>query len=195
MEQANHFPLLKDRRAHEICGTAALSFALAMAAYKSGHVLLVDSSQSPEHLHPFGVSSFIDPSRLIIAYGKTHKDILWITEEALRTGCVPVVITRIAKPIDLTAGRRLQLAAEAGQALALCLIPEGFGSNAAETRWRCTPAPSTLPNSDSTLFHWDCIKNKTGTTERWTVRWNETAHHIDLLSETPDGPLLAAQTR
>ena len=74
------------------------------------------------------------------------------------------------KPLSLLAGRRLQLAGEAGKTTGLMLIREGAGSNAAETRWHC--APLAKKTADSTPHCWSLKKNKKGTLESWTVYWN-----------------------
>ena len=91
-----------------------------------------------------------------------------------------VVVTQLTKPVDLTAGRRLQLAAEAGKTLGVFLIPEGMGSNATETRWRCLPY---FDAQDSTLHRWQLIKNKSGTLGGWVVRWDEQARRIIVVSK------------
>lgn len=189
-------PVLKNCRAHEVCGPAALSFALAMAAQAKGPVMFVDFLRSPDRIHPLGAGGFMDMSRMLVAYGASQTELLWISEEALRSGCTPVVIARITGKINLTEGRRLQLAAEAGKSLGIFILPEGMGSNAAETRWHCIPITSENSGgdaqSDSTLFQWSCIKNKAGTKRSWIIGWNETARHIDCLSQTGDRPLYEA---
>lgn len=88
---------------------------------------------------------------------KGEADLLWAVEEALKARPVSLVIAAPEKPISLTAGRRLQIAAEAGDTTGLMLIQEGRGSNAAETPWKCDPLPSPL---DSTRHLWILIKNK-----------------------------------
>ncbi|WP_178390791.1 hypothetical protein [Rhodovulum sulfidophilum] len=70
-----------------------------------------------------------------------------MTEEARRSGTVPLVVTELTKPLGLTPGRRLQLAARDGNATALSIIAEGAGSNAAETRWGNPPPPALLHKS------------------------------------------------
>jgi protein ImuA len=109
-----------------------------------------------------------------------HIDMLAVAEEALRSGSVSLVVMELSKPLGLTAGRRLQLAAEAGKSTALSIIPEGMGSNAAETRWQCAPV---FDVRDSTLQHWKLIKNKSGTLGSWDVRWDAQARHINVVSE------------
>ena len=90
-----------------------------------------------------------------------------------------LVIAEPQPPLSLTAGRRLQLAAEAGGTTGLMLIRDGQGSNAAETRWRCDPVAA---GPDSTLHRWSLIKNKSGTIGFWTVDWNGATAAVHLVS-------------
>ncbi|VAW19010.1 hypothetical protein MNBD_ALPHA11-2221 [hydrothermal vent metagenome] len=175
------FPLCPSR-SHEALGAGAISFALCMIGMSKGPVLWVNERRQNERLHPGGLIQFCDPSRLMFAHGKSHMDVLWIAEEALRSKTVPLVIAQLSADIGLTEGRRLQLAAEAGRTTGLFLLPQDMGSNAAETRWHCMPIYD-CSNSDSTLFDWRCIKNKSGTTGRWIVNWNEATHHINLVPQ------------
>ncbi|MGB1731887.1 MAG: hypothetical protein ACPHFQ_07360, partial [Paracoccaceae bacterium] len=108
----------------------------------------------------------------------TPTDVLAATEEALRSGVVPYVIAEISKPLTLKAGRRLQLAAGQGRATGIMIIPQGMGSNAAQTRWDARPKFST-PND--ALMQWSLVKNKSGTVASWDVRWNEETHHISVV--------------
>ncbi len=193
MSLSTQFPTLKNCRAHEVCGPGALPFALAMAARVAGAVMFVDALHERDQIYPFGAGRFVDMARVLSVRGTSQDDILWIAEEALRSGCVPVVIAHITKEISLTAGRRLQLAAEVGKSLGLFIVPEGMGSNAAETRWYCQAVRAqATAQLDSTLFQWTCNKNKTGTTGSWMVRWNETTRHIDCLSKAGDRSLSQA---
>ena len=58
------------------------------------------------------------------------------------------------------------------------IIPQGMGSNAAQTRWDARPKFST-PND--ALMQWSLVKNKSGTVASWDVRWNEETHHISVV--------------
>ena len=201
MHSMDCLPPLIEGRVHEVCGPAAIPFCLISASQKKGPVIFVDSLKSNEYIYPNGAGCFMDMARLVLVHGASSKEILWITEEALRSGCVPVVISRATGTLSLTAGRRLQLAAEAGQSLGLLIIQEGAGSNAAQTRWHCSPVASSnnrpvdrRAGSDSTLFHFSCKKNKTGTLGSWMVRWNAAARDIDCLSKSAGRHISQAKT-
>lgn len=182
---SEHFPL-RANRVHEACGPGALAFSFAVAGQGTGPVLWVRESWKSDQINPTGFSHYVDPRRLLIAKGGDQIDVLATAEESLRSGVVALTVVELTKPMGLTEGRRLQLAAKAGQSLGLCLVPDGLGSNAAETRWRCDPV---FDASDSTLQRWEIIKNKSGTLAAWIVRWNAETSRIIVVSEVGERPV------
>ncbi|WP_240804368.1 ImuA family protein [Qingshengfaniella alkalisoli] len=137
-----------------------------------------------EQINPLGFDVY-DPSRLLIAHTKDQTETLAVAEEALRDGAISMVVIDITAPLNLTAGRRLQLAAKAGDTVGLCLIPDGMGSNAAETRWHCVPV---FDARDSTLQRWELIKNKSGTLGAWYVRWDAKTRRINVVPPARERP-------
>jgi len=178
------FPL-RNARVHEACGPAAYGFAIFSVTQTQANVLWIREAWRAEVINPVGMSAFCDPSRLLIGQVRDQTEGLAVMEEALRDGVLPLVIMELSQPIGLTAGRRLQLAAKAGKTTGLCLIPEGMGSNAAETRWHCTPV---FDLGDSTLQRWQLIKNKTGTLGVWHVRWDTTSRRLCVVSSAGERP-------
>ncbi len=170
----------KNGRMHEACGPGAVFFAATVAAGMNGTVVWVRERWRVEQINPLGLVDLLPPERLLVASAETHTDLLATAEESLRSGVVPLVVMELNSPLDLTTGRRLQLAAQAGKATALAIIPEGVGSNAAETRWHCRPA---FDPADSTLQIWELIKNKSGTLGAWNVRWSQSARRIAVVSK------------
>lgn len=173
---------LRPGRVHEVCGPGATAFAAICAAPGTGPVLWIREAHTREALTPQGLLPFLDPARLLIAQTRTPADSLAVAEEVLKDGTVPLVVLAVTRPLDLREGRRLQLAAGAGGTTGLCLIPEGMGSNAAETRWRATPRLAPQPGPDSTPFRWESIKNKSGTMGAWDVLWEPTTHRLRVVS-------------
>lgn len=186
MIQTFPFPL-RPARVHEVCGPAAPAFAACVAAALSGPVIWVRESWLPEGINPIGMAAFIDPARLLVAQAKDQTDSLAVVEETLKDGAAPLVVVELTRPLDLREGRRLQLAAGAGQTTGLCLIPEGMGSNAAETRWRAAPLFDPAQD-DSTLMRWEIIKNKSGTMGAWNVCWNAQMHRVAVVSPVGNQP-------
>ena len=181
----SHFPL-KNTRTHEVCGGSAYAFACALAGQvcgAHGTAVWVREAWQGAQINPVGVAAYLDPSQLLIAQAPSHIDVLASTEEALRSGHVAVVIAELTQPIGLTEGRRLQLAAQEGNATGLCILPEGMGNNAAQTRWHCIPVfDDGNTAEDSTLQNWKLIKNKSGTLSAWTVKWNAQTRRISVVS-------------
>ncbi len=134
-------------RAHELCGPSRRTLALMFAAKTDGPVLWIRQSWRGSHLHADGIAPLFNPGRLLMVDAARDDDLLWVMEEALRTGAAPLIVADIARPLPLTPVRRLHLAAETGAEkateppLALLLVPGEGGSQGVETRWRMVPAP------------------------------------------------------
>jgi len=157
--------LLRSGRVHEATGPGRRAFAAALAGQLTGPVLWVQEARETGRLCPQGLMPFMDPARLILARPAGTRAVLQVAEEALRSGAAPLVVAELAEAPDLTASRRLQLAAGTGRGYGLCLVPEGRGrANASETRWRCTP----LPGRGARQL-WELVKNKRGPLGSWEV--------------------------
>ncbi len=185
---------LKPGRVHEAGGAGAPMFAAILAGRLGGTVLWIAEGWRRDTLNPVAFGQFADPAQLLLASVTDQTEALAVTEEALRSGAAALVVADLAggdtrRPLSLTAGRRLQLAAEAGRATGLCLIAEGMGSNAAETRWQCDPVFDAVSGrDDSTLQRWQLTKNKEGTTGAWHVRWDAQTHRLDVVSPVAERP-------
>jgi protein ImuA len=91
----------------------------------------------------------LSADRLIQVHARVKEDALAVAEEALRHGGLAAVVAEVAR-IGMTASRRLQLAAEEGNTMALLLRRwRGVSQDplaepsAAMTRWKISAAPST----------------------------------------------------
>ncbi|NVK33607.1 MAG: hypothetical protein HWE23_03945 [Rhodobacteraceae bacterium] len=216
---ASVFPL-KRSRAHEVVtGGAGFVFAAIVAGMTdrkttgtpnldkklpvgsgpqggglAGTVVWCCENRKPT-LNPEGLLPYCDPGRFLITRTQTHLDVLASAETALRSGAVPLVVAEVSERVGLTEGRRLQLAAEAGRSTAVLIVPDGGGSNAAETRWQCRAVmtedglenrvfnPLAVESFDSTHWRWSLIKNKTGTLSEWIVRWDAATRRVIVVSE------------
>jgi protein ImuA len=133
-------------------------------------------------------------------------------EEALRSGAVTAVLGEAAKgePVRL---RRLQLAAERGQASAVLLRPMGADTVAgpAITRWEIGSVAhsetNTPPLKDGWTVkektagtdlrtrlraHWriDLIRCKAGTPASWIVEWYDETGHLRLAADISNRPTI-----
>lgn len=148
---------LHEIRSAEPGSTAPASgFALALAA----RLTAADGTSAPwlwvrqdfsglEAGEPYGpgLAAFgLDPARLVLVGAADASDVLRAAEEGLRCAALGAVLIEPwgdPRVLDLTASRRLVLAAEASGVAALLLRPgarEGPGGSA--TRWSVGPAPS-----------------------------------------------------
>jgi len=99
-----------------------------------------------------GLAAFgLDMERLILAQARNDTETLWAMEEGLHTPALAAVVAEVLD-LDLTASRRLQLAAEAGGVTAFLLrpLPDRLQPTASLTRWRLGTAPG-VPASDDPL--------------------------------------------
>lgn len=192
-----HFPPI-NTRTHEVCGASAHVFALALAGQlcraNGGTVLWVREAWQSVQLNPVSFASYLNPQQVLMAQAPSHIDALACAEEALRSGRMTLVVMELSQPIGLTEGRRLQLAAQHGNAMGLCLLPEGMGSNAAQTRWHCAPVFDLSDDADSTLQRWQIIKNKSGTLGSWDVKWDAQTRRVNVVSEAAQRYLNAFET-
>jgi len=172
------FQLLKGR-VHEVEGRGRIGFALFQAARSAGPIFWIVLGHDRDRPMPCALPEGV-AERMHLVETRNEIDLLWTVEETLRARPVALVIAAPEKPISLTAGRRLQLAAEAGGTTGLMLIHEGRGSNAAETRWSCDPLPGP---QDSTRHRWSLNRNKQGTTRTHDVNWNGTTAAVHLVAQ------------
>nr|WP_314076471.1 hypothetical protein [uncultured Roseococcus sp.] len=122
-------------------GFSALLLARAQAALPGRSVLWIapEPDAYPPGLARLGLSA----ASLILVRAPRPADALWAAEEGLRCPAIGAALLFGAAP-DLTAARRLQLAAETGGGIGLLLRTddENPGPTAALTRWRLSARPS-----------------------------------------------------
>lgn len=200
----------------DIGNGSATAFAAALAGraqrlHRIPVVWIAPRIVQRESLYAPGLAAFgLDPASLIVvrapAQGRNGTaQALWAMEEALRTPAVGAVCAEI-DTVDLTASRRLQLAAEAGGTFGLLLrgAITTTGNHAANdtmpplaslTRWRVSAAPSgpatlaALPPSLPGATRWqvDLLRARGGRPHHWLLEW-----HHDPDCETAGGFALAA---
>ena len=175
-------------------GTAS-GFAFALASIASGakrEVLWIGTEYAVTEgggpygpgLGLFGVAS----AKLVVLRVPKPVDVLWAMEEALRCralSCVIAELTGEGAVADLTATRRLSLAAREGASART----SGFGllvrhnatavPSAAATRWSIAPAlsqPDVYGGLGRVRFDLSLRKNRRGPAGRWIIEWNHHEH-------------------
>lgn len=132
------------------CRAAATGFAallMARTAEKTGdRVLWLEGGTLP---YAPGLEAFgLGPDRLLVMPCRSLKDRLWAAEEAVSSGAFAAVAL-VGDPGDLTATRRLQLAAERGgrPLIVLGTPSRAAAASVAVTRWLISPEPA-VPQTD-----------------------------------------------
>lgn len=174
---------------------AALAGRLDRAASGGAPVLWV--ARQAELYGP-GLARFgLAPERLIVVQAGHETEVLWAMEEGLRTPGLAAVVGELTA-LDLTAGRRLQLAAEAGGSTGLVLRPvdTAAGAGAAGSRWRVRPAPSPREAGGG----WTCwqvglerCRGMATAPADWIVEWRDATSDFALAAETGDRPAAPAR--
>ncbi|MGE0719105.1 MAG: ImuA family protein [Alphaproteobacteria bacterium] len=138
------------------------------------------------------------PDRLLLLVARRPVEALWAAEEGLRAGRIAVVVE--VDRIDLTAGRRLQLAAEAGggPALVLCRRAERRTASAARSRWRVASAPGGEADADGVgraRWQLSLLRSRGGGEGDWLVEWDDATDHLAVAPGLADRPLAPAARR
>jgi protein ImuA len=112
--------------------------------------------------------------------------IQWTIEEALKSAALAGVIADVGPGLDLTAVRRLMLAANQGRTPALLLFPAPpQGGTAARTRWVVAANPSVPPAFDdrapgAAAWKVDLVRCRGGRPGEWFVEWSHATHRFAL---------------
>lgn len=143
---------------HEVVGDlgAATGFLFAFLGRQKAlrQILWVTSF---DFTCPAGVSQLgLDHRRLTVVATRRNDDRLWACEEGLREMGYGAVVLE-ADALDLTATRRLQLAAEASGSVGF-LIRRDRQPSAAQTRWRIEPARSSADCRPSFDVHLERLR-------------------------------------
>jgi protein ImuA len=197
---------------HEVAGTAADGFAAMLAAQFTTQLnkpvlWCVDGRQVRHPFAPGLAGMGIATERLTIACCKTPKDMLWAMEEGLKSGAAALVVGEPSRPLDLTASRRLQLAAGMSGATGLILGHRNLAPNACTTRWQASAIPA--PDKDAPwggAWRLELTRSRNGSAGTWNVIWSpnrptdrsadrpadrkdmehEKTHHLRLVSQIGD---------
>jgi protein ImuA len=170
---------------------ATFGFALALACGAqqarrtrdgtAGDVLWIETSFATAEtgrLHGPGLATFgLALRRVLLVRVARPIDALWVMEEALGCRGIATTIAVVARDLDLTATRRLSLAARDGGALGLLVRRLSPHPSAALTRWQVAAArspPDVFGGLGPASFDLTLTKNRHGPCGRWTVMWD---HH------------------
>ncbi len=180
---------------HEVLGAADdgaasgfVALLMARLAARAGRSVLWLTQDGD--LYAPGLANYgLTPDRLVVARGRKPADLLWALEEAARSDAVAAVVGEVDSA-DLTASRRLQLAAEAGGVTAFLLRRRGSEmTSSAVTRWRAaalgSPPLSDEPGIGHPCWQLDLLRCRGGRPGRWPVSWRGPAEGLALADPAP----------
>lgn len=126
----------------------------------------------PSALEPFGVL----PDRFLFARVAKEKDLLWVTEEALKCAAVGAVVSEV-NVMSFTASRRLQLVVEESRTTGFIIRPDRLKltPTACVSRWRVSQLPSdsidNLPGIGFPTWKVELLRVRNGQPGVWNVQW------------------------
>ena len=190
---------------------AASAFTAALAARMADArpVLWITGSEGGRlDLYAPGLAAVGLAAAALIVVSARGTAALWAMEEALREPAVGAVVAEIGT-VDLTASRRLQLAAEAGGAGAFLLRPEAGGApTASVTRWRVAASGSGeveeevnrlaarsnggVPPVGTARWRLELLRCRGGRPAAWTVEWCHATGDLALAAPLSDRPAVPA---
>lgn len=166
-------------------GASAAGFALMLAIRASPALPILwlreEAGERANQLHAPGLAEIgIDPGRLILAIARDSAGLLKAAGDSLRCaglGAVVIEPWRAPRLIDLTASRRLALAAEQTDVTALLLRAGAEpGPSAAQTRWGVRATISTALPADAPgnpAFDISLLRHRGGPDGlAWRMEWN-----------------------
>jgi protein ImuA len=130
----------------------------------------------PPALKRFGV----DPDRIIFIDVVREKDVLWVTEEALKCSGIAAVICE-TRLLSLLESRRLQLAIEQSQVTGFILRKDvrQLNNTACTARWTVKPLRSKprpgMPGVGHPRWQVELLKVRNGQPGSWTLEWKNNA--------------------
>ena len=169
-------------------GAAAAGFAAFLLARLVGQAEergrgVLWASLGEGDLYPPGLARFgLDPAAMILLSAPSPAELLWAMEEALRSPALAGVVGEVDR-IDLTAGRRLQLAAAAGGGVGFLLLradrPPAAVSTAA-LRWRVGAGPDRS-------WHVELLRRRGGRPGAWILEREDETDRLLVAAELGDG--------
>lgn len=161
-------------------------------------------------LHPPGLSGLGFPAQALIqVQARDDAEALAVMEDALATQGIAAVLGEV-DAVDLTAGRRLQLACEKRRSTGFLIRRRPYGSaagrsaqeggSAAASRWRIAPAPSRSPDERLGLLGPPCWRvelerSRGGRPGAWFLEQDQDdgPHALRVVADLGGGDLAAAE--
>jgi protein ImuA len=185
-------------------GAAAGAFVAALAAPLAARGAVVWVMRRGDLYAPGLTGLGFPAERLIQVRARDEDEALAVLEDALASAGISAAIAETGA-VDLTAGRRLQLACEAYGATGFVIRRHPFGGKAREagqggaygsvatTRWRIAPAPSAPPSGEPGLGppRWRAALERArgGRPGVWLMELRDGPHPLRVVAELGDRQL------
>jgi len=134
----------------------------------------------------------LKPDDMLTVTASSDADTLAAMEEGLRHRALACVVGEVER-LNLTASRRLQLAAEKSGVTAFVLRTPSRRQElqtepiAAASRWRITPAPSAPHNIPGARWRLELFQSRSGATGAWIIEAPNAQGYFRLSSPVADG--------
>lgn len=118
----------------------------------------------------------IEPEQIVFIHPANEKELLWVTEEALKCDGLRAVVAEL-NSLSFPNSRRLQLAVEKSNVTGFVLTPSSkTTTNACVSRWKITSIPSeqqdSLPGVGFPKWKVELKKMRNGKPGEWEVEWS-----------------------
>tara|TARA_A100001011_G_scaffold166138_1_gene174854 strand:+ start:26 stop:700 length:675 start_codon:yes stop_codon:yes gene_type:complete len=173
---------LKIGRIHEICGPAKTRVAILVGAKTKGLIVWIRPDWENSIINTDSISNWFSPNQLLLINAKNKNDILFATEEVLRSGLSEVTITELPVIPSALQMRRIRLAITSGvklnntkKPLGLILSPNEGGATNIESRWYASTLPCwynlTNKENDTLNQKWYLKRlfSKTDPIKQWSI--------------------------
>ncbi len=208
-------PGLRTGCLHEFAGEGAEAFAAILSGRLKGPVLWCADALAGSELYPPGLAAFgLDYRRLIVVRCRKPREVLAAMEDGLRCRVLAAVVGELSAAMDLTASRRLQLAAESSGVTGFLVQSawrdqiskspsagrqkttgtERYGlemqakaPSAAFSRWSADAARNKDSAASSMTWRLSLHRCRNGGSGAWTVKWDAKAYRFSLVAETANG--------
>ncbi|QTC91104.1 ImuA family protein [Brevundimonas goettingensis] len=169
----------------------AFAFALSRLPQDDGRPVLLAAGRrwSGEHGRPYGPGfrgAGLDGrgAGLILSEGRTESELLWIMEQALRSGAVSAALTTV-EAASLAQTRRLEFAARDGAAVGVLLRQTEGGLSAARRRWRITTLrsvsnPDDLRSPGGFALSAELTRSRSERPGVWKLEQDDETHRLRL---------------
>lgn len=159
---------------HSAASDGFIAGLLAILMENGAACIWVSTSR---RLFPASLSLFnVAPERIIFMDVENEKDVLWITEEALKCEGLAAVVAELNN-VSLIESRRLQLAVESSGVTGFILRKDGnkTASSVATARWKISPLPSEnengMPGLGFPRWQVELLKVRNGNPGSFVLEW------------------------